>query len=97
MKIFITGSSGYLGQHLLNAFITRARTVSNDNFEIYATYGSMEGFKDAVMASIENRDSVSIKIDKVDLQDKEKIHSYVESNGPFDVCFHIGAISWESK
>jgi dTDP-4-dehydrorhamnose reductase len=93
MKILITGASGYLGQHLLSAFIKRTTTTSKDSVEIHATYGSMEGFEDAVISSIGNKQSISLKIDKVDLQDKEKIHSYVQSNGPFDICYHTAAMA----
>jgi dTDP-4-dehydrorhamnose reductase len=96
MKILLTGASGYLGQHFLNALIKRTTTNSN-SYEIFATYGSMEGFKESVMTStdvVENKDSIPIiNVDKVDFTDKDAIHDYIESKGPFDVCFHIAAMS----
>jgi len=92
MKVIVTDASGFPGQYLLNALIKMATTVSNDKIEIYATYGSMEGFKDTMLSSIEDKDSISINVDKMDLQSEEMIQSYVKSNGPFDICYHVTAM-----
>lgn len=95
MKILVTGSSGYLGQHFLEALIKRAKSdyqSHGNNVIIYAIYGSMEGFKDNVISSIDDNIN-NVYLDKVDLKDKNSIQCYIQSNGPFDICFHLAAIS----
>jgi nucleoside-diphosphate-sugar epimerase len=125
VKILITGSSGYLGQHLLHALIRKkvlsSESDDNNNIEIYATYGSMQGFHDQVMSSlndsslsshddaiyndnnnnndnnndndIDNRATHNVHVDKLDLTNSKDVQAYVLSNGPFNLCYHLAAIS----
>ncbi len=92
MKILITGSSGYLGQHFLDALIKRVKS-DYPSHQIYAIYGSMERFKDNVISSIGDENDNNIHLDKVDIKNKDSIQSYIQLNGPFDICFHLAAIS----
>ena len=93
MKVLITGSSGYLGQHFLHTLIKRISTDQNCDLTIYATYGSMEGFKDNVISSLLSLSLSRIYVDQLDLKNSKSIQSYFESNGPFDICFHLAAMS----
>mmetsp|Transcript_4212 Transcript_4212/g.6227 ORF Transcript_4212/g.6227 Transcript_4212/m.6227 type:complete len:353 (-) Transcript_4212:739-1797(-) len=56
MKILITGSSGYLGQHLLHyLFSNKLQDIAfpgNENVIIVAAYGSLESFGDTVISPV---------------------------------------------
>ncbi len=76
-RIVITGASGYLGQHLLNAFLTDPpqMTLTDDgtssassDYHIYALYRSAQGFPDAVTA-IPCASHVTVTIECLDLTD----------------------------
>ena len=87
MKILLTGSSGYLGQHFLHALIR----ATNDDDEIFATFGSNGAALEGI--GILESYRYSLKIDKLDLRDKDCIRDYFEANGSFDICFHLAAMA----
>ena len=95
MKILITGASGYLGQHFLKAAIEKYENLNSNEIEIFATFGSLEGFADAVVSSFESGESssITVKIDKLDLTNESEVKSYIASNGPFQICFHLAAMA----
>ena len=104
-RIAITGASGYLGQHLLHAFLTdppqmtlvdcyaddgTSRTSSN--YHIYALYRSAQGFPEAVKA-IPCASNVKVTIECLDLTDSEQVSQWVEKHSHLDVCIHAAAMS----
>jgi dTDP-4-dehydrorhamnose reductase len=100
-RIVITGASGYLGQHLLNAFLTDPprMTLADDgtnstssNYHIYALYRSAQGFPDAVKA-VPCASNVTVTIECLDLTDSEKVSEWVERHSDVDVCIHAAAMS----
>ena len=95
MKVLITGASGYLGQHFLKAVIQKYQKLDSDEIEIFAIYGSLKGFADAVVSSFENGESstISVKIDKLNLTNESEVKSYITSSGPFEICFHLAAMA----
>jgi dTDP-4-dehydrorhamnose reductase len=99
-RIAITGASGYLGQHLLNAFLTDPQrmtlaadgTNSTSDYHIYALYRSAQGFPDAVKA-IPCASNVAVTIECLDLTDSEQVSQWVERHSDLDVCIHAAAMS----
>jgi dTDP-4-dehydrorhamnose reductase len=98
-RIVITGASGYLGQHLLNAFLTDPPlqtladgTNSASNYHIYALYRSAQGFPDAVKAA-PCASNVTVTIECLDLTDSEQVSQWVERHSDLDVCVHTAAMS----
>jgi dTDP-4-dehydrorhamnose reductase len=98
-RIVITGASGYLGQHLLNAFLTDPPlqtqadgTSSPSNYHIYALSRSAQGFPDAVRA-VPCASNVTVTIECLDLTDSEKVSKWVERHSDLDVCVHTAAMS----
>mmetsp|Transcript_5745 Transcript_5745/g.6451 ORF Transcript_5745/g.6451 Transcript_5745/m.6451 type:complete len:334 (-) Transcript_5745:118-1119(-) len=95
MKVLLTGSSGYLGQHVLHSLLKKATSSSSKDMQIFAPYNSMEGFEDAVKSKMmENEmNDVALNIDKLNFSNQDDIINYFESHGPFDLCLHLGAMS----
>jgi dTDP-4-dehydrorhamnose reductase len=103
-RIAITGASGYLGQHLLNAFLTNPQrmtpadddtssgTSSSSSYHIYALYRSAQGFPDAVKA-VPCASNVTVTIECLDLTDSEQVSQWVERHSDLDVCVHTAAMS----
>jgi dTDP-4-dehydrorhamnose reductase len=94
-RIVITGTSGYLGQHLLHAFLTAADdgTIStSSNYHVYALYRSAQGFPEAVKA-IRCASNVTVTIERLDLTDSEQVSQWVERHSDLDVCIHAAAMS----
>jgi dTDP-4-dehydrorhamnose reductase len=102
-RIAITGASGYLGQHLLNAYLTdppRTTLLAADDgtnrtsfdYHIYALYRSAQGFPDAVKA-IPFASHVTVTIGCLDLTDSEQVSQWVERHSDLDVCIHAAAMS----
>jgi len=89
MRVLVTGSSGYLGQHFLNELLQRPE--SND---IFAAYRSMDGFEDAVRSHPNVSDKKSnIHYIKLDLTSEKDVDEYFNHADSFDICFHLAAIS----
>jgi dTDP-4-dehydrorhamnose reductase len=100
-RIVITGASGYLGQHLLNAFLTDDPSLktltdgtdsTSSNYHIYALYRSAQGFPDAVKA-VPCASNVTVTIECLDLTDSEQVSQWVERHSDLDVCIHAAAMS----
>lgn len=97
--ILITGSSGYLGQHLLQSLINEDNNIINDNYIITAAYGSLSSFDDN--KNNNNNDTatpmpVPLPCRKVqlDLTSKSSIDSLFNSlEQPVDVLIHLAAMS----
>ena len=89
MKILLTGASGYLGQHCLSALIGKASEGATE-CQIFATFGSMEGFEDKVMSF---RGGKNVNVDQLDFTNKNDISTYFAAHGPFDLCLHLAALS----
>ncbi len=89
MKLLVTGSSGYLGQHFVKALVQKY-SLNSDDVNIYITYGSSEGFEGAVKSSVEEG---NIHIHKLEFTNEDEVDSYLKANGPFQICFHLAAIS----
>lgn len=89
MRVLVTGSSGYLGQHFLNELLQRPE--SND---ISAVYRSMDGFEDAVRSHpIVTETKSNIHCIKLDLTSETDVDEYFNNADPFDICFHLAAIA----
>jgi dTDP-4-dehydrorhamnose reductase len=103
-RIAITGASGYLGQHLLHAFLTdpQRMTLADDDtstsstcsssYHIYALYRSAQGFPDAVQA-IPCASNVTVTIECLDVTDSVQVSQWVESHSDLDICIHTAAMS----
>lgn len=89
MRVLITGSSGYLGQHFLSTLFQRPE--SND---ICVLYRSMEGFEDAVRSHPNASNSASnIYFSRLDLTKEMAVDNFFNDKEPFDICFHLAAIA----
>jgi dTDP-4-dehydrorhamnose reductase len=104
-RIAITGASGYLGQHLLHAFLTDpprmtlvdcytddGTSSTASSYHIYALYRSAQGFPDAVKA-IPCAANVTVTIECLDFTDSEQVSQWVERHSDLDVCIHAAAMS----
>jgi len=81
--ILITGSSGYLGQHLLHAFINN----KDEKYMITAAYGSLSTFDD-------DKTTLACRKVQLDLTDKESIDSlFTSMDQPVDILVHLAAMS----
>jgi len=89
MRILITGSSGYLGQHLLHYL-----TQSGSSNTIYAAYGSLSTFPSDCALLQESTKSKLELIDQTtfNLSDAESVKSFI-ANHTFDAIIHLAAIS----
>jgi len=93
MKVLITGTSGYLGQHFLHCLMQRSEQIA-----VYATYRSLEGFDTSVLSHPlldprHNKKSDDVLLHKLDLIDENDVDNFFKDHGPFDICFHLAAIS----
>lgn len=92
MKILVTGTSGYLGQHFLQALVEKYHLKSD--ISIFVTYGSSAGFADSVLTSVKDISmSMSLNIDQLDLTNERYLQTYMQTNGPFDLVFHLAAMA----
>lgn len=81
IHILVTGSSGYLGQHLLSSLDSDKKSYS---YDVTAAYGSLDSFKDA---------ATPFRKVQVDLQDKSSINALFNSIPPVDILVHLAAMS----
>jgi nucleoside-diphosphate-sugar epimerase len=89
MKVLITGASGYLGQHFLHCLLQRP-----EQFVVYATYRSLEGFEASVLSHPLIQDTKSdVLLHKLDLTDESDVENFFHLHGPFDICFHLAALA----
>lgn len=94
MKILISGCSGYLGQHFLYSLLQH---VEND--DIYALCSSNNDFQSSVAShpvfNHENKKQANLIFANVDLTNELDIDIFFRehSDPPFDICFHIAALS----
>ena len=94
MKILLNGCSGYLGQHFLYSLL---QNVKDD--DIYALFSSNNDFQSSVTShpvfNHENKKRVNLIFAKVDLTNELDIDTFFRehSDPPFDICFHIAALS----
>jgi dTDP-4-dehydrorhamnose reductase len=99
-RIVLTGASGYLGQHLLHAFLTDppaqvladGTTSTNSKYHIYALYRSAQGFADAAKA-VPCVSNVTLTFECLDLSDSEQVLQWAENHSDLDVCIHAAAMS----
>jgi len=89
-KILVTGSSGYLGQHLLKSL------VQHDNCDITAAYGSLASFASDTTPQIAgSRSSTTLKlVDKItlDWSSDTSVRNFF-CDRRFDVIIHLAAMS----
>ena len=90
-KVVITGSSGYLGQHLLSHLLENQceDPSSGTELDIIAVYGSLESFANAKFES--NRNNLMAKV-SLDLTDSDNISNFIAKERP-DVLVHLAAMS----
>lgn len=80
-KIFLTGASGYLGQHLLHYLYSAAP----EELEVHAAFGGLEGFESEFAG-------YAASFHRVDLADEAAVRRLVLSLQP-DAVIHCAAIS----
>jgi len=97
VRIIITGTSGYLGQHLLTslcldvASYTTPAQLNEGGIEIYAAFGTLTSFNDAIIEDVDHRVHVT-KMSDVDISDVESMESLIHSVDPTAII-HLAAIS----
>jgi dTDP-4-dehydrorhamnose reductase len=91
MNIVITGSSGFLGQHLIHSLLTEP-PPEGCSYRIHALFHSMQGFEDTI-ASLPTVNGVSIQAYKLDLTDEDSITEWIKKVPQIDVCIHTAALS----
>jgi dTDP-4-dehydrorhamnose reductase len=90
VRILLTGSSGFLGQHLLKALLT----LPDDSFTVQALYRSVEGFEGAV-ENFSNEFSVPVHTERLDHTHQEKVDEWIgrQQHSTIDICIHTAALS----
>ncbi|CAB9515640.1 adenosyltransferase 2 subunit beta [Seminavis robusta] len=93
-QIVLTGSSGFLGQHLLHSLIHEPlKGTANAALEIHALYGGMEGFPEAVSSMMSNS-QVKVHVHQLDLTDSAKVQAWIDQYAAaLDICVHSAALS----
>lgn len=95
-RIVITGSSGFLGQHLLNSLMTKGPSSKDVCYEIFALYESASGFASDVVA-VSPHSQVTVTFDQLELTNQSDVKEWVSFNKPLDICLHLAAISSPAK
>lgn len=97
-KILITGSSGYVGQHLIATLIRQGIANSHHQFELYCAYNSLPTFErdlDELCQSSGLHPSI-VKVNAFALDFQSDIASAIEAvcaGGSIDVIIHLAALS----
>lgn len=94
--IVVTGSSGFLGQHLLQVFSTLQESEGS-GFHIHALYHSSPGFSDAV-SRLSEGSNVAFSAELVDISNQKQVSEWMDMNYSknhlqIDACIHLAAIS----
>ena len=95
-NILLTGSSGFLGQHVLKALSsTYPPHGGTTSCHIRALYYSVEGFEEAVKElSTDGSVQVEIEAEPLDFTREKDVDQWIARlNSGFDACIHTGAIS----
>jgi dTDP-4-dehydrorhamnose reductase len=87
-KLLITGASGYLGQHFLSSIFSNDNESIQKNYEMFAIYHRSSAFEAAVQSA-----GLSCHVHSLDLTDAVAVDDYLQKYGPFDICFHLAALS----
>uniref|UniRef100_A0A7S3QIP4 NAD-dependent epimerase/dehydratase domain-containing protein n=1 Tax=Chaetoceros debilis TaxID=122233 RepID=A0A7S3QIP4_9STRA len=87
IKVLVTGASGYLGQHFVQALIG-----GNGNYEIYGLYQSLHSFTEGISHGCSS-EGESISLHKLDITNKLEVDEFMSTYGPFNICFHLAALS----
>lgn len=93
LRILLTGSSGFLGQHLLRCL---TETCPPETIvEIHALYKSAENFPKAVQDRVGiNQSVLRVHVVKLDLSEQDQVEQWIQGlQYPFDVCIHTAALS----
>lgn len=89
VKILVTGASGYLGQHFIKEL---GMGGGEGNYEIYGLYQSLHSFVDGVSSGCSIEEG-SINLHKLDITNKIEVDNFMCTYGPFNICFHLAALS----
>ena len=100
-QIILTGSSGFLGQHLLHSLLQQPIAALGDHteiagYKIHALYGgNMEGFPEALeQLAARNPENVSLQVHKLDFTNQQEIQTWISENAATaDICIHMAAMS----
>lgn len=84
-RIVLTGSSGFVGQHVLS------RLMQEPSFEVHALYREQNGFPKAVAAA--GISSAKVHFESLDLTDEMAVQEWVASHPDVDLCLHLAAMS----
>lgn len=91
LRILLTGSSGYLGQHVLHSLVKN----NFHDYDITASYGSLESFAEDCEKSLGNNNGSKVQLVSGDLL--ENAEQIWKDYGPFDVIIHMAAMSHLNK
>lgn len=95
LRILVTGSSGYLGQHLLKSLVQQNENAKEGTiFDVTAAFGSLCSFASDCSSLISNSSSTLKLVNKVafDYTSEESAKSFLNINR-FDVIIHLAAMS----
>jgi dTDP-4-dehydrorhamnose reductase len=89
VRILLTGSSGFLGQHLLKGMLT----LPGDSYTVEALYRSVEGFEEAV-ETFSKECSVPVHTERLDYTHHQKVDEWMaRQHDTIDICIHTAALS----
>ena len=94
--IVLTGSSGFLGQHLLHSLVNEPLNANAKECVVHALYGGMQGFPEAVaaMTSSNSNTGTTVKVHKLDLTNTSEVQAWIDEYvASVTVCIHAAALS----
>lgn len=93
MRLLVTGSSGFLGQHLVHSLLTLPIENVSEDLHLFALVHSVSGL-DAAIGAVPNKlPFVRTHVVSLDLTDEKAVEAWVQHNAPFDACIHAAALS----
>ncbi|GAX17210.1 hypothetical protein FisN_10Lh063 [Fistulifera solaris] len=96
LNILLTGASGYLGQHILHALLTKG-SIANEDASIFvgALYYRSSDLSEAIESFITSHTSVcSVQCQALDFTDKAAVYQFLNSSSQrWDVCIHTAAMA----